>query len=121
MLNFTVKAMAWPEASWRDDGAVDQDLFLVMLAFGRRNRALCGLPEERYAQAKEALLWTLDYALGSEFDDASRAAWSRAYDLVARAMRMGCEAQTPRIDSIAPVHHLFGRPNAPASRRQEVP
>lgn len=89
MLNFMVKSLDWPESAWRDDVDEESDLFLVMLALGRRHTDLYRVPDESYAVVGEALLWTLDYALGKKFDDGCRAAWTRIYTLAATAMKMG--------------------------------
>jgi hemoglobin-like flavoprotein len=89
MLSFVVKSMDWPEEAWNDDVAPDEDLFLVVLALGRRHTELYRVPDDSYGPVGEALLWTLDYAIGKEFDASLRTAWAKLYGLVARAMKMG--------------------------------
>lgn len=89
MLDFMVRSLDWPESAWRDDVSEDSDLFLVMLALGRRHTDLYRVPDESYATVGEALLWTLDYGLGKKFDERCRSAWTRLYGLVSMAMKMG--------------------------------
>jgi len=89
MLGFIVKSLDWPESAWRDDVADEDDLFLVVLALGRRHSELYKIPDASYATVGEALLWTLDYGLGKKFDSAARAAWTKVYTLVANTMKMG--------------------------------
>jgi hemoglobin-like flavoprotein len=89
MLAFIVKSLSWVEASWRDEIDPESDLFLVVLALGRRHRELYKVPEEAYATVREALLWTLDYGLGEAFTPEARMAWKRVYDLVSMTMKMG--------------------------------
>jgi hemoglobin-like flavoprotein len=89
MLGFIVKALDWPDAAWRDSVSEDDDLFLVVLALGRRHTELYAVPDAAYATVGEALLWTLDYGLGKEFTAPVRAAWTKVYGLVANAMKMG--------------------------------
>lgn len=89
MLAFVVKSMDWPESAWKDPVAAEEDLMLVVLALGRRHKDLYLIPDESYAVVGEALLWTLDYGLGSAFDDTARGAWTHVYQLVATTMRMG--------------------------------
>lgn len=89
MLAFIVKSLDWPESAWRDDVADEDDLFLVVLALGRRHSELYKIPDSSYATVGEALLWTLDYGLGKKFDDAARKAWTNVYTLVANTMKMG--------------------------------
>lgn len=89
MLGFIVKSLDWPDAAWRDSVAEEDDLFLVVLALGRRHAELYSVPDAAYATVGDALLWTLDYGLGKEFTPAARAAWTKVYSLVATAMKMG--------------------------------
>lgn len=89
MLGFIVKSLDWPESAWRDDVADEDDLFLVVLALGRRHSDLYRIPDSSYATVGEALLWTLDYGLGKKFDAPARAAWTKVYTLVANTMKMG--------------------------------
>ena len=89
MLGFIVKSLDWPDAAWRDTVAEEDDLFLVVLALGRRHTELYNVPDAAYATVGEALLWTLDYGLGKEFTPAVRAAWTKVYGLVSTAMKMG--------------------------------
>src|SRR6516164_5732706 len=46
MLSFVVKALDWPEEAWRDNISEDSDLFLVVLALGRRHSSLYNVPDE---------------------------------------------------------------------------
>jgi len=92
MLAFVVKSLSWPENTWREDVDQKSDLFLVVLALGRRHTDLYRIPSEAYDTVREALMWTLDYGLGEAFTPAARAAWSRVYDLVALTMRLGQSA-----------------------------
>lgn len=63
-------------------------------ALGRRH-ASYGVTTAHYATVRSALLWTLARALGDDFDDPTRAAWTTAYDRLANTMigaatRGGC-------------------------------
>jgi hemoglobin-like flavoprotein len=89
MLAFIVKSLDWPDSAWRDNIAEEDDLFLVVLALGRRHSELYSVPDAAYATVGEALLWTLDYGLGKEFTPPVRAAWTKVYGLVSTAMKMG--------------------------------
>jgi len=89
MLRFIVKAVDWPPSAWTESVDVDQDLFLVVLALGRRHTALYRVPDEAYADVGAALLWTLDYGLGEAFTTPVREAWTRIYGLVSQTMKMG--------------------------------
>ena len=89
MLGFIVKSLSWPDSMWKDEVDPESDLFLVVLALGRRHRDLYKIPDESYVTVREVLLWTLDYGLGEAFTPEARDAWSRVYDLVALTMKMG--------------------------------
>jgi hemoglobin-like flavoprotein len=89
MLAFITKSLSWVDAAWKDDIDPENDLFLVVLALGRRHRELYRIPDEAYATVREALLWTLDYGLGEAFTPEAQAAWRRVYDLVAMTMKLG--------------------------------
>jgi hypothetical protein len=57
MLGFVVQSLDWPDAAWRDTVAEEDDLFLVVLALGRRHSELYSVPDAAYASVGEALLW----------------------------------------------------------------
>jgi hemoglobin-like flavoprotein len=106
MLAFIVKSLDWPDSAWRDTVAEEDDLFLVVLALGRRHAELYDVPDAAYATVGEALLWTLDYGLGKEFTPPVRAAWTKVYGLVATAMKMGRLSVQPRAAGDAIVDHV---------------
>ena len=106
MLAFIAKSLDWADSAWRDDVAEEDDLFLVVLALGRRHAELYAVPEAAYAAVGEALLWALDYGLGKEFTPPVRAAWAKTYGLVAAAMRMGRLSVQPRTATDAMVHRI---------------
>ena len=89
MLKFIVRAMDWSDDAWRDTVDVDEDLFLVVLALGRRHVDLYHVPDASYDAVGAALLWTLDYGLGEAFTTETRDAWARVYGLLAQTMKMG--------------------------------
>jgi hemoglobin-like flavoprotein len=89
MLAFIVKSLSWVDAAWRDEVDPESDLFMVVLALGRRHRELYKIPDEAYATVRDTLLWTLDYALGEAFAPEAQSAWKRVYDLVAMTMKLG--------------------------------
>ncbi|HUH05005.1 MAG TPA: globin domain-containing protein, partial [Kofleriaceae bacterium] len=79
MLRFIVKSVDWPDTAWRENVPAEQDLFLVVLALGRRHTDLYRVPDEAYATVGEALLWTLDYGLGEAFTAEVKEAWVQIY------------------------------------------
>lgn len=89
MLDFVVKAVDWPDDAWRQAVHAEQDLFLVVLALGRRHSELYRVPDESYEDVGQALLWTLDYGLGEAFTNEVKAAWVAVYTLISKAMKMG--------------------------------
>lgn len=89
MLSFIVKSIDWPESAWQESVREDDDLFLIVLALGRRHSDLYGVPDDAYDAVGEALLWTLDYGLGKAFDAETRAVWTQLYMLLATTMKMG--------------------------------
>lgn len=89
MLAFIVRSLEWGGASWSDDVAPDDDLFLVLLALGRRHSNLYDVPDEAYEAVLESLIWTLDYGLGKAFTDDARAAWAEVFLLVSNTMILG--------------------------------
>jgi len=59
---------------------------------GRRH-AVYGIKDEDYAPVAEALLWTLDQGLGSDFDEDTKNAWIAAYTTLASVMQGGANAE----------------------------
>lgn len=106
MLAFVVKSLDWPESAWQQNVDEEDDLFLVVLALGRRHSELYRIPDSTYATVGEALLWTLDYGLGKKFDAAARAAWSKVYGLLATTMKMGRLSVQPMTATDALVHKV---------------
>lgn len=88
-LAFAVRASDWARDSWADEVAHDNDLFLVVLALGRRHALLYKVPEEAYAVVHDALMWALNMGLGQAFTSETQAAWSRLYGLLSSVMKMG--------------------------------
>ncbi len=89
MLGFVVKSLDWPDSAWQEMVSEEDDLFLIVLALGRRHSELYKVPDASYDAVAEALLWTLDYGLGKKFDAPTRAAWTHVYQLLALTMKMG--------------------------------
>ena len=77
MLSSAVRALDDPEA-----------LVPVLKSLGRRH-AVYGVTDGDYETVAEALLWTLESALGADFDAPTREAWTAVYSLIASAMQMG--------------------------------
>ena len=48
MFKFITGALSWTDAQWKEDVALDQDLFLVVLALGRRHHTLSLLSQQSY-------------------------------------------------------------------------
>ncbi len=89
LLSFVVKSLDYRESAWRDTPREEDDLFMVALVLGQRARSLSRLLAASEEAVGAALLWALDYALGTKFDEPTRTAWTRLYGLIATAMRMG--------------------------------
>jgi hemoglobin-like flavoprotein len=62
---------------------------------GSRHRTY-GVQPSHYAIVGEVLVDTLAQALGDEFTDEHRAAWTRGYDLVAELMQQGASPASER-------------------------
>lgn len=88
MLAFIVNALDYDDSEWSDRIAEDEDLFLVLLALGRRHRVLYDIPDESYGPVAEALLWTLGHGLGQAFTPYVEKAWTNAYGAIAMTMKM---------------------------------
>jgi len=88
-LAFVVKSADWAADAWAEDVSQEDDLFLVVLALGRRHGLLYKIPEDAYPVVGDALLWTLGMGLGQAFTDEARAAWAKLYGLLSSIMVMG--------------------------------
>jgi hemoglobin-like flavoprotein len=89
MLAFVVRSLEWGGAAWSDDVPPDDDLFLVLLALGRRHSNLYAVPDEAYEPVLDALIWTLDYGLGKAFTEEAQVAWTQAMLLISNTMILG--------------------------------
>jgi nitric oxide dioxygenase len=88
-LGFVVKSLDWPLDEWAADQDPETDLFLVVLALGRRHRNLYFVKDEHYVPVGEALMWALDQGLGQAFEGRTREAWAKAYHLLSTTMKLG--------------------------------
>lgn len=57
--------------------------------------AAYGVRDEHYGTVAQALLWTLDNAIGAAFTPQVRQAWEAAYGLLANAMQRGAARVAP--------------------------
>lgn len=89
MLAFIVKSLDWGDTDWEEEVSIEDDLFLVVLALGRRHGELYQIPDSSYAVVGEALIWTLDYGLGDAFTDEVKGAWLEVYTQLSRMMLLG--------------------------------
>lgn len=92
MLSFIVKSLDWTGDQWRDEVNPEDDLFLVVLALGRRHGELYQIPDSSYPVVGEALIWTLDYGLGEAFTDEIKEAWLEVYTQLSRMMLLGTKS-----------------------------
>jgi len=60
----------------------------VLKSLGRRH-VVYGVKDTHYGTVGQALLDTLAHAMGEEFDDEMRAAWTAVFSLMASVMQMG--------------------------------
>jgi len=93
MLAFTVKSLDWPIEEWQADINPEDDLFLVILALGRRHRHLYKVEDEHYGPVGEALAWTLEQGLGQVFEGATKEAWLRVYGTLSITMKIASSAE----------------------------
>ena len=98
MLAFIARSLDWAEDRWRDDVAPEEDLFLVVLALGRRHHSLYKIPIDAYGPVETALLWALDQGLGQAFTPDLREAWTKLYRALAATMMMGATATRISMD-----------------------
>ena len=92
MLVFTVKSLDWPIEEWEDEVDPENDLFLVILALGRRHRRLYNVEDEHYGPVGAALVWTLEQGLGQVFEGTTREAWLRVYSMLSTTMKIASSA-----------------------------
>jgi hemoglobin-like flavoprotein len=95
-LNFIVKSLDWPLEEWARDQDPETDLFLVVLALGRRHKNLYLVSDEHYQPVGEALMWALDQGLGQVFQGPTREAWSKAYKMLSTTMKLGATLVGPQ-------------------------
>lgn len=92
MLAFVAKSLDWTEEQWRENIQPDDDLFLVVLALGRRHHVLYKIPDEAYGPVGASLLWALEQGLGQAFTRDLRTAWSKLYNVLATSMQLGAKS-----------------------------
>ena len=76
MLSFVVKSLDFPDSAWLQNVPDDNDLFLVIVALGRRHVELY-------------------HVTGEAFTDEVRTAWSQVYALLATTMKLGTASVRP--------------------------
>lgn len=98
MLAFITKSLDWTEEQWQETVAPQEDLFLVVLALGRRHHALYKVPDDAYGPVELALMWALDQGLGQAFTPELRQAWGKLYRVLSTSMRMGARASSIKME-----------------------
>jgi hemoglobin-like flavoprotein len=93
MLVFTVKSLDWPIEEWEKEVDPENDLFLVVLALGRRHRNLYKVEDQHYGPVGEALVWTLEQGLGQVFEGTTKEAWIQVYRMLSTTMKIASAAQ----------------------------
>ena len=98
MLAFIAECLDWADEEWRQDIRPDEDLFLVVLALGRRHHVLYKIPDDAYGPVGTSLLWALEHGLGEAFTGDVRRAWSKLYSVLATSMRLGAKSSRIKMD-----------------------
>ena len=98
MLAFITKSLDWTEDQWRDDVDPQDDLFLVVLALGRRHHELYKIPDSAYEPVERSLMWALDQGLGQAFTPELRSAWTKLYRALATSMKIGAKASRIKME-----------------------
>ena len=98
MLAFIAKCLDWTEEQWKQDIQPDEDLFLVILALGRRHHVLYKIPDEAYGPVGASLLWALEQGLGEAFTEELRRAWGKLYNVLATSMQLGASSSRINMD-----------------------
>jgi hemoglobin-like flavoprotein len=93
MLAFAVKSLDWPLEEWREEVDPEDDLFLVILALGRRHSRLYHVEDEYYGPVGEALVWTLEQGLGQVFEGVTKDAWIQVYGMLSTTMKIASAAE----------------------------
>jgi hemoglobin-like flavoprotein len=101
MLAFVVRSLDFLDADWRARVEESDDLFLVILALGRRHSELYRVPNDSYGPVGEALLWTLDQGLGEAFTPDVKEAWTAIYTALATTMKLGTRSVGPAVAGVA--------------------
>jgi hemoglobin-like flavoprotein len=101
-LGFVVKSLDWPLEEWAADQDPESDLFLVLLALGRRHRFLYSVQDDHYEPVGVALMWALDQGLGQAFNPITREAWAKAYQLLSTTMKLASNMAEVGIPSRPP-------------------
>lgn len=96
MLAFIVKSLDFADSDWREQVDENSDLFLVLLAMGRRHHELYKVKSDMYGPVGESLIFALDYGLGKAFTPALRKTWTKAYGGIASIMKMSKYAVVSR-------------------------
>jgi len=91
---------------------------------GRRHMNY-GVTADHYTPVGEALLWTLEQGLGTDFTPAVKAAWNEAYLTLSGAMKNAATAAIqagspgnvrPNLEGVEAMHFVRGRQPADAGR-----
>jgi hemoglobin-like flavoprotein len=69
------------------EGLTNPEMLLPIIEYLGRKHAAFGVKNHQYATVGAALLWTLERALGEEFDPEHQSAWTNVYDLLASTMQ----------------------------------
>lgn len=85
-LAFVVLSLDWATSDYQKMISQDNDLFMVIIALGRRHRRIYHVKDSQYPLVGTALIWALEHALGPAFTPEVRSAWEKIYQLLSSAM-----------------------------------
>ena len=98
MLAFVAKCLDWTEEQWGQNIPPDDDLFIVVLALGRRHHVLYKIPDDAYGPVVASLLWALEQGLGQAFTKEVHRAWSKLCNVVATSMQLGAKSSRIKME-----------------------
>ena len=98
MLAFIARCLDWTEGQWRQSIRPDEDLFLVVLALGRRHHVLYKIPDDAYGPVGASLFWALEQGLGEAYTKELHQAWSKLYTVLATSMQLGAKSSRIKME-----------------------
>jgi hypothetical protein len=88
-ISFVVRSLDWPEDAWLDAASPEDDAVFAAFSLGANGEGIAGIAPDSYPLMGDALVWSLETALGTAFSREAADVWRTVSSGMLLALRLG--------------------------------